>query len=541
MNTPDQTLEKYLKALEDGQNLESVRQEMPEEAQELIPLLQLSTQIQQLPHPEQPAVQAARQQSRVLQAAEQAKPRRQTDGKRSRQRWLLAGGLVGALGLVFALVLVTAAASFAAIKLYHWTSVEVIEAAGVVQAASSSQPEDWRTIKPGERMREGVRIRSLAGASATLRLSDGSLVRLGELTDLTLQQVEGGLNGRLAVVFIQNTGQTSHQVIPLTGEASLYQVLTPSGTASVQGTDFGVTVDSATGNALFSVSEGRVWVASAGNDILLESGQAASTQPDLPPSAPAYGFQIKGTLQAWEDDSLVIGSILLETSELLIVHGKPVLGEMAHVDGHIDESGEWIVDVLGSSGGKFQASFSGELEASGESIWQISGTSVLVDDNSKLSPEMTLGEAVKVDFIVQSDGQWLATHIRPLDEEDEEEASSEPPDEEEAPPEAIVTSEPAHAGSECTGADPQPTGMRLAERFGVAYEEIMGWFCQGYGFGEIDLAYSLSQATGMAPAEIFEMRSAGAGWGEIKKTLLEPLEELPEDKIKDKDKEDKEK
>jgi ferric-dicitrate binding protein FerR (iron transport regulator) len=539
MNQQDQILQEYLKALENGQSLESLLQDIPDEAQELIPLLQLTAQIQQLPHPEQPPLQAASQQRRVLAAAQKDSARRQASGNQSWQKWLLAGGLVGVLGLIFALVLVTTAAAFAAVKIYHWTSVEVIEAAGVVQAASSDQPEGWRTIKPGERMREGERIRSLAGASATLRLSDGSLFSLDELTDVTLKQVEGGWNGKLSVVFIQKTGQTSHQVIPFTNDSSLYQVLTPSGTASVQGTNFGVTVDSATGNALFSVTEGRVWVASGGNDILLESGQAASTQSDLPPSTPAYGFQIKGTLQAWEEDSLVIGSILLNTSELLIVHGTPMLGEMARINGHIDETGEWVVDVLSSSGGKFQASFTGVLEASGETIWQISGTSVLVDENTKLSPDMALGEAVKVDFIVQSDGQWLATHIRPLDEEEEEVQPAEPPSEDTPPPVPVVTSEPAHRGTECTGADPQPTGMKLAERFGVPYEEIMGWFCQSFGFGEIDLAYSLSQATGIAPAEIFEMRNAGAGWGEIKKALSQ---DLPEDKIKDKkDKEDKEK
>jgi hypothetical protein len=61
--------------------------------------------------------------------------------------------------------------------------------------------------------------------------------------------------------------------------------------------------------------------------------------------------------------------------------------------------------------------------------------------------------------------------------------------------------------------------MKLAQRFGVPYEEIMGWFCQGFGFGEIDLAYGLSQQYGVPVTEIFGMRSSGMGWGEIKKAL----------------------
>ncbi len=72
---------------------------------------------------------------------------------------------------------------------------------------------------------------------------------------------------------------------------------------------------------------------------------------------------------------------------------------------------------------------------------------------------------------------------------------------------------------QCTGADQQPTGMKLAQRYGVPYEEIMGWFCQHYGFGEIDLAYSLSQQYKKPVGDIFAMRASGLGWGEIKKAL----------------------
>jgi hypothetical protein len=73
--------------------------------------------------------------------------------------------------------------------------------------------------------------------------------------------------------------------------------------------------------------------------------------------------------------------------------------------------------------------------------------------------------------------------------------------------------------TDCTGANPHPTGQKLAQRYGVSYEEIMGWFCQGFGFGEIDLAYSLSLKSGKPVAEIFAMRRSGLGWGEIKKQL----------------------
>ncbi len=89
----------------------------------------------------------------------------------------------------------------------------------------------------------------------------------------------------------------------------------------------------------------------------------------------------------------------------------------------------------------------------------------------------------------------------------------------------------------CTGANPHPEGLRLAQRWGVPYEEIMGWFCQGFGFGEIDQAYELSRQSGMPIANVFEMRMSGMGWGAIKKQLSSPpTQSAPKNNGKDKDK-----
>ena len=71
----------------------------------------------------------------------------------------------------------------------------------------------------------------------------------------------------------------------------------------------------------------------------------------------------------------------------------------------------------------------------------------------------------------------------------------------------------------CTGADPHPQGTELANRYGVAYEEIMEWFCSGFGFGEIERAYDLSLETGTPVNEIFALRQSGLGWGQIREQL----------------------
>jgi hypothetical protein len=73
-------------------------------------------------------------------------------------------------------------------------------------------------------------------------------------------------------------------------------------------------------------------------------------------------------------------------------------------------------------------------------------------------------------------------------------------------------------GAYCDGTSEtnHPEGDKLADEFDVDYTEIMDWFCQGYGFGEISQAYKISQLKGISAEEVFAMRASGMGWGKIK-------------------------
>lgn len=68
----------------------------------------------------------------------------------------------------------------------------------------------------------------------------------------------------------------------------------------------------------------------------------------------------------------------------------------------------------------------------------------------------------------------------------------------------------------CVGGAMQPHAVTLAEHYDISYDEIMGWFCDGFGFGEIELAYDLSQANNQPVDEIFAQKQSGQGWGLIK-------------------------
>jgi hypothetical protein len=94
-------------------------------------------------------------------------------------------------------------------------------------------------------------------------------------------------------------------------------------------------------------------------------------------------------------------------------------------------------------------------------------------------------------------------------------------------PTPVVSGTPAPTQAACNHPD-QPVAHRLADAFGVGYDEIMGWFCQGFGFGEIARAYLLADATGVPAATYFAQRQSGLGWGEIvKQTGVHPSDLAP--------------
>jgi hypothetical protein len=61
-----------------------------------------------------------------------------------------------------------------------------------------------------------------------------------------------------------------------------------------------------------------------------------------------------------------------------------------------------------------------------------------------------------------------------------------------------------------------PVGAKLATRYDVDYEQVMGWFCDNeMGFGQIMLALQTAALLGGDAEYYLGRRVAGEGWGEI--------------------------
>ncbi len=74
-----------------------------------------------------------------------------------------------------------------------------------------------------------------------------------------------------------------------------------------------------------------------------------------------------------------------------------------------------------------------------------------------------------------------------------------------------------------------PVAEALAASFEVDYATIMGWHCDGFGFGEIARALLIADIDGAVTAqELLDMFISGLGWGEIKKQYdIHPSELAP--------------
>ena len=699
----DEILQEKLTDLENGQPLKEVVESLSGEMQELKPLISLAAAIQRVPHPEtqpsrmeaqrQQVVTAAQAQPYPRQTSPQPLPPRTLPPIRQRQpawagqktwKWLGGAAALSAAGM-FLFMLVTLSVGLG--LWLHSTRQNTARAEtvlGQVQVATGPQGNTWKNLEPGDRIRQGQRLRTLGASYAALVFSEGSRTFVSANTDLTFAQLDAAAGHGLQVEIIQNSGETWHKVIPLQGKASFFLVRTPSGTASVRGTSFSVRV-SQSGLAHFSVDTGAVQITNGDHEVTLLSGQATAARPSGEIGTPAYQLNIQGSLLAMDEINGIwnVSGMDFQVNEATIITVKPQLGDAIKVTGRFLPGIQQVADAIQPASNDEQiAFFTGPLESLDDESGMIGGIAVKMTAQTRLDEDLKTGLPVKVTFNLLADQTWLALAIEALVENPEGSAATptataDPnakpsyefdPDELElnscentgvysltgvlrnttddpknyaanvrlgylidrggeyvsavrldpegwtrldagqtvqfeiqvtmneawasapegtevklriyitsatnrpdhlngrlmvtisagCPPETTPTPDPTPTGvlppgltqtptpeatqtSQCTGADPHPTGEKLAQRYGVTYEEIMHWFCNGhYGFGEIDLAYSLSAQTGKPVEEIFAMRASGMGWGEIKKALLDGgIDNADDKKEKDADKKDK--
>ena len=144
-------------------------------------------------------------------------------------------------------------------------------------------------VAAGTMLAEGTRLQVGPDGFVTVRLADGSVVKVSAQSDVQLRQLRrrGRAGSVQSVVEIQR-GSVESSVAPSTDASRRFEVRTPRAVTSVRGTRFGVTL-SESGDTTAAVLQGAVAVQSRAADnpaqhtaaaTVLQPGQGLAVQAD---------------------------------------------------------------------------------------------------------------------------------------------------------------------------------------------------------------------------------------------------------------------
>ena len=119
---------------------------------------------------------------------------------------------------------------------------------------------DHTPAQVGQQVAEGSRIAVAEGGFVTLRLADGTLVRLPSRTTVQLRELRHSPStGNVRSILELERGRVDAQVTPLPSPKSRFEVRTPLAVGGVRGTTFGVALAD-NGDFIGDVREGAVQV-----------------------------------------------------------------------------------------------------------------------------------------------------------------------------------------------------------------------------------------------------------------------------------------
>lgn len=230
------------------------------------------------------------------------------------------------------------------------------------------------------------------------------------------------------------------------------------------------------------------------------------------------GAAVQASSQALPDSPLYPLKTGIESLRL-VVSSEPAQTQLAleFANRRIEEAGKLIENQAYDYLPEVVA---GYWQLTRQALEKMQLTGAFTDNQADLPADLIAGQLDTMTALLDQmpSDQWSV-----LEQSLEEETPEPQPVEEEEPP----ISGPPQPG--CTN-QTHPVGVKLSVTYGVPYEEVMGWFCQGFGFGEIMLALQASQHSELSAEEILLLKLELGGWGEVWHHLAmleQPVEPLP--------------
>ncbi len=287
---------------------------------------------------------------------------------------------------------------------------------GIVEV--QTEDETWTTVTRPVTVTVGQRVRTGALSRATLLFFDGSEVRLGPETELSIDEldVRGPGEGPRTVVLTQWVGESEHRVQPREERNSRYEVKTPAGSGVARGTAFRVLV---TPSLLvrFVVIEGKVEVTGLNRTVSVIAGQLTTVIAGRAPEWPRFRVTGEGVVSQTGSVWIVAGQSF-QTGDHTIIVGNPQVGDLVRVEGHLLPDGERMADriILLRRAPSNRFELKGEVEAMGATAWTVAGQTVVLRESTEVHGEIEVGDTVLVEGIVLEGGTLLAERITLLEE-----------------------------------------------------------------------------------------------------------------------------
>ncbi len=286
---------------------------------------------------------------------------------------------------------------------------------GIVEIQTDS--DTWTTVNSATTIAAGQRVRTGKLSQATLSFYDGSQAHLSADTEISIDELnalrpEAGFR---TVVLTQWVGDSEHSVQFRNDGGSLYEVKTPEGSGIARGTKFHVIVEP-NSLAQYIVTEGKVDVSGHSRTVSVTAGQLTTLLIGTAPADPVFNISGEGEVTAVGDVWTIAGQTF-QTYEQTIIVGNPQVGDLVQVFGHLLPDGSRVADriILIRRAVVNQFNLTGEVEAMG-ATWTIARQAILVNDQTAVDDDISVGDSVRVEGIILPDGVLQAQVITRLEE-----------------------------------------------------------------------------------------------------------------------------
>ncbi len=153
----------------------------------------------------------------------------------------------------------------------------------------------WVKAEDGMQLEPGTRVRTMAGAHASIIFAQGTTSKLEPGTEVVIEKLENSSETQPYVIVLkQQAGRTWNQVVNTDGDCD-FKIDTSSADIIVHGTLFSTEIGES-GETIVKTMEGRVSVSAEGEEVLVTSGEMTTVQSGEAPSSPTLIPQARSEL-----------------------------------------------------------------------------------------------------------------------------------------------------------------------------------------------------------------------------------------------------